>query len=137
MTFSRPRSGCGSGSGSGSVVSSAHPAIFFASSARTKASVSTTGRAAQLIRNAEGFIRENARSFIIWRVSGASGGCSETKSDSESSESGRSLRGRVELPFLDEGVGVENAHAEGCGAHRDRSRDVPKPTRPSVRPTRR
>src|SRR5208283_1980067 len=35
MTFSRPRSGCGSGKGSGSVVSSAQPAIFFASSART------------------------------------------------------------------------------------------------------
>src|SRR5687767_15325762 len=35
MTFSRPRSGCGSGRGSGSTVSSAQPAIFFASSART------------------------------------------------------------------------------------------------------
>jgi len=40
-----------------------------------------------LIRNAEGFIRENARSFIILRVSGVSGGCRDTKSDSESSES--------------------------------------------------
>ena len=85
MTFSRSRSGCGFGSGSGSVVSRAQPAIRPASSARTSAAVSTMGPRAQLIRNAVGFIWAKVVSFIIPRVSGESGGCTDTKSDSRSS----------------------------------------------------
>src|SRR5262249_43209057 len=66
-TLSRSRSGCGLGRGSGSVVSSAHPAIFFASRARTRASVSTTGPREQLMRYAVGFIRASVSSLIIFR----------------------------------------------------------------------
>src|SRR6266571_4597931 len=87
MTLSRPRKGCGSGSGSGSTVSSAAPAIFFASRARTSASVSTIGPRAQLIRKAVRFIFTKASSPIIFRVCGVRGGCRETKSDSRSSVS--------------------------------------------------
>src|SRR6266849_6471833 len=87
MTLSRPRKGCGSGRGSGSTVSSAAPAICFASRARTSASVSTIGPRAQLIKTAVRFILPNAASPIIFRVCGVSGGCRDTKSDSRSSVS--------------------------------------------------
>src|SRR5262245_19352501 len=104
ITFSRPRNGWGSGSGSGSTVSRAQPAILFASSARTRASVSTTGPREQLMRMAVGFMREKASSLIILRVSGVRGGCTDTKSASWSSVfSSVFLPGSLNCPSLTKG----------------------------------
>src|SRR5438552_17810260 len=103
ITLSRSRSGWGLGSGSGSVVSSAQPEIFFASSARTSASVSTTGPREQLMRNAVGFISDRASSPIIFRLGRKRRMQRDEIRVAQQILEFRLLAGSVELCFLDVG----------------------------------